>query len=195
LERLLDKGRLFFYFHYNDDRGLDFMARRIDKPIPKHLRNAVELEQELSLIEKEDMMLQHPSFLGNQRQFIDRIYQHLPQVAEKLIQFMTANPERVYGSNGTVQLMLPEDVAMTDGQLQLFKLILQKGLPNQAPVNMQGEQNQLGSGQVAITINQTGPSVDLEGITSSVDGIRRGQAEKVNTISFNRPDVVEHDDN
>jgi hypothetical protein len=101
----------------------------------------------------------------------------------------------VYGSNGTVQLMLPEDVAMTDGQLQLFKLILQKGLPNQAPVNMQGEQNQLGSGQVAITINQTGPSVDLEGITSSVDGIRRGQAEKVNTISFNRPDVVEHDDN
>jgi hypothetical protein len=171
------------------------MARRIDKPIPKHLRNAVELEQELSLIEKEDMMLQHPSFLGNQRQFIDRIYQHLPQVAEKLIQFMTANPERVYGSNGTVQLMLPEDVAMTDGQLQLFKLILQKGLPNQAPVNMQGEQNQLGSGQVAITINQTGPSVDLEGITSSVDGIRRGQAEKVNTISFNRPDVVEHDDN
>lgn len=171
------------------------MARRIDKPIPKHLRNAVELEQELSLIEKEDMMLQHPSFLGNQRQFIDRIYQHLPQVAEKLIQFMTANPERVYGSNGTVQLMLPEDVAMTDGQLQLFKLILQKGLPNQAPVNMQGEQNHLGTGKVAITINQTGPSVDLEGITSSVDGIRRGQAEKVNTISFNRPDVVEHDDN
>ena len=131
------------------------MARRIDKSVPKHLRNAVQLEQELALIEKEDMMLQHPTFLGNQRQFIDRIYQHLPEVADKLVKFMTANPERVYGSNGTVQLMLPEDVAMTDGQLQLFKLILQKGLPNQAPVTMSGEQNQFGSGKVAITINQT----------------------------------------
>ncbi|MAH25104.1 MAG: hypothetical protein CMP82_15010 [Gammaproteobacteria bacterium] len=171
------------------------MARRIDKPVPKHLRNAVELEQELALIEKEDMMLQHPTFLGNQRQFIDRIYQHLPEVADKLVKFMTANPERVYGSNGTVQLMLPEEVAMTDGQLQLFKLILQKGLPNQAPVTMSGEQNQFGSGKVAITINQTGPNVDLENITSSVDGVRRGQAEKVNTISFNRPDIVDHDDN
>ena len=84
------------------------MARRIDKPVPKHLRNAVELEQELALIEKEDMMLQHPTFLGNQRQFIDRIYQHLPEVADKLVKFMTANPERVYGSNGTVQLCCPK---------------------------------------------------------------------------------------
>ena len=60
---------------------------------------------------------------------------------------------------------------------------------------MSGEQNQFGSGKVAITINQTGPSVDLENITSSVDGVRRGQAEKVNTISFNRPDIVDHNDN
>ena len=71
------------------------MARRINKPVPKHLRNAVELEQELALIEKEDMMLQHPTFLGNQRQFIDRIYR-APEVADKLVKFMTANPERVY---------------------------------------------------------------------------------------------------
>ena len=91
--------------------------------------------------------------------------------------------------------MLPENVALTDGQLQLFKLILQKGLPNQAPVNMQGDQNQFANGKVNITINQTGATPDLENITSPVDGIRRGQAEKVNTISFNRPEVIEHDDN
>jgi len=60
---------------------------------------------------------------------------------------------------------------------------------------MQGEQNPLASGKVNITINQTGPSVDLENITSPVDGVRRGQAEKVNTISFNRPELIEHDDN
>ena len=171
------------------------MASRVDKPVPKHLRNQVALEKELSVIEKEDMMLQHPTFLGSQRQFIDRIYQHLPEVADKLINFMAASPERVYGSNGTVQLMLPENVALTDGQLQLFKLILQKGLPNQAPVNMQGDQNQFANGKVNITINQTGPTPDLENITSPIDGIRRGQAEKVNTISFNRPEVIEHDDN
>lgn len=171
------------------------MARRIDKPVPKHLRNQVALEEELALIEKEDMMLQHPTFLGNQRQFIDRIYQHLPDVADKLIKFMAASPERVYGSNGTVQLMLPEDVALTDGQLQVFKLILTKGLPNQAPVNMQGEQNAFANGKVNITINQTGPNVDLENVTSSVDGVRRGQAEKVGTVTFKRPEIIEHDDN
>ena len=85
------------------------MARRIDKPVPKHLRNAVGLEQELALIEKEDMMLQHPTFLGNQRQFIDRIYQHLPEVADKAGQVYDGESRAgIRVSNGTVQLMLPE---------------------------------------------------------------------------------------
>lgn len=162
------------------------MARRISK-VPKRLENAVKLEHELAKIEQEDMMLQHPSFLGNQRQFIDRIYQYLPDMADKLVSYMTAKPERVYGNNGTVQLMVPEDRALTDGQLQLFKMVLQKGLPNQAPISMQGKQNPMESGKVNITINQTGPSVDFDNLSAPVDGIIQGRAEKVNTLSFKRP--------
>ena len=97
------------------------MARRISK-VPKRLQSAFELERELARVEQEDMLMQHPSFLGNQRQFIDRIYQYLPDMADKLVGFMSAKPERVYGNNGTVQLMVPEDRALTDGQLQLFKI-------------------------------------------------------------------------
>ena len=100
---------------------------------------------------------------------------------------MTAQPERVYGSNGTVQLMVPEDRALTDGQLQLFKMVLQKGLPNQAPVSMQGKQNPMDSGKVNITINQTGPSVDFDTLSAPVDGVIQGRAERVNTLSFKRP--------
>ena len=162
------------------------MARRISK-VPKRLENAVKLEHELAKVEQEDMMLQHPSFLGNQRQFIDRIYQYLPDMADKLVSYMTAKPERVYGNNGTVQLMVPEDRALTDGQLQLFKMVLQKGLPNQAPISMQGKQNPMESGKVNITINQTGPSVDFDNLSAPVDGIIQGRAEKVNTLSFKRP--------
>jgi hypothetical protein len=162
------------------------VARRISK-VPKRLENAVKLEHELAKIEQEDMMLQHPSFLGNQRQFIDRIYQYLPDMADKLVSYMTAKPERVYGNNGTVQLMVPEDRALTDGQLQLFKMVLQKGLPNQAPISMQGKQNPMESGKVNITINQTGPSVDFDNLSAPVDGIIQGRAEKVNTLSFKRP--------
>jgi hypothetical protein len=162
------------------------VARRISK-VPKRLENAVKLEHELAKVEQEDMMLQHPSFLGNQRQFIDRIYQYLPDMADKLVSYMTAKPERVYGNNGTVQLMVPEDRALTDGQLQLFKMVLQKGLPNQAPISMQGKQNPMESGKVNITINQTGPSVDFDNLSAPVDGIIQGRAEKVNTLSFKRP--------
>lgn len=162
------------------------MARRISK-VPKRLENAVKLEHELAKVEQEDMMLQHPSFLGNQRQFIDRIYQYLPDMADKLVSYMTAKPERVYGNNGTVQLMVPEDRALTDGQLQLFKMVLQKGLPNQAPISMQGKQNPMESGKVNITINQTGPSVDFDNLSAPVDGIIQGKAEKVHTLSFKRP--------
>ena len=162
------------------------MARRINR-VPKQLKNAVELENHLTKVEKEDMMLQHPSFLGNQRQFIDRIYQCLPDMADKLVGFMTAQPERVYGSNGTVQLMVPEDRALTDGQLQLFKMVLQKGLPNQAPVSIQGKQNPMDSSKVNITINQTGPSVDFDTLSAPVDGVIQGRAERVNTLSFKRP--------
>ena len=162
------------------------MARRISK-VPKRIGNAVKVENELAKVEQEDMLLQHPSFLGNQRQFIDRIYQYLPDMADKLVSYMTAQPERVYGNNGTVQLMVPEDRALTDGQLQLFKMVLQKGLPNQAPVSMQGKQNPMESGKVNITINQTGPSVDFDTLSAPVYGVIQGRAEKVNTLSFKRP--------
>ena len=162
------------------------MARRISK-VPKRLQNAVELEQELAKVEREDMLMQHPSFLGNQRQFIDRIYQYLPDMVDKLVGYMSAQPERVYGNNGTVQLMVPEDRALTDGQLQLFKMVLQKGLPNQAPISMQGKQNPMETGKVNITINQTGPSVDFDTLTAPIDGVIQGRAEKVNTLSFKRP--------
>jgi hypothetical protein len=83
--------------------------------------------------------------------------------------------------------MVPEDRALTDGQLQLFKMVLQKGLPNQAPISMQGKQNPMESGKVNITINQTGPSVDFDNLSAPVDGIIQGRAEKVNTLSFKRP--------
>jgi len=162
------------------------MARRISK-VPKHLQNAVSLNQQLAKVEAEDMLFQHPSFLGNQRQFIDRIYEYLPNMADKLVAFMGATPERVYGNNGSVQLMVPEEVALTDGQLQLFKMVLQKGLPNQSPVSMGGKQSPMETGKVNITINQTGPSVDFDKLSTPVDGVVQGRAEKVNTLSFKRP--------
>jgi hypothetical protein len=86
--------------------------------------------------------------------------------------------------------MLPEGVALTDGQLQLYKMILQKGLPNQQPVSMSGDQTQRADGKVHITINQSGPEIDFEETGSVIQGVQQGQAKQVGTLTFNKPKVV-----
>ncbi len=166
------------------------MARRIDKKPPKHLRKMAAFNQEISKIEQEDMLFQHPSFLGNQRQFIDTLYKELPALADRLVSYMSAVPERHVSANGTMQLMIPEKAALTDGQLQLFKMILQKGLPNQQPVNMNGDQSQKTDGKVHITINQSGPEIDFDQSGEVIQGVQQGRAKQVGTLTFKKPEVL-----
>ena len=165
------------------------MARKINKR-PSQLQKLGELDNELAKIEEEDLLFQHPSFLGNQRQFVDSLYRELPHLAVRLVNFLKATPERISSSNGTVQLMLPEDVALTDGQLQLFKMILQKGLPNQQPISMTGNQSQKTDGKVHITINQSGPEIDFEQTGNVIQGVQQGQATQVGTLTFKKPAAV-----
>jgi hypothetical protein len=162
------------------------MARRIKKR-PDQLQK---LDRELSKIEEEENLFQHPSFLGNQRQFIDKLYTKLPSLADRLVTYLEAVPERVISSNGTVQMLVPEGAALTDGQLQLYKMILQKGLPNQQPVNMNGDQTQRADGKVHITINQSGPEIDFEQTGEVIQGVHTGQAKQVGTLSFKKPEVL-----
>lgn len=166
------------------------MARRITKKPPKHLRNLSAFNQELEKIEGGDISQKYPSFLGNQRQFVDRLYNHLPDLAERLVSFLQATPERITSSNGTTQLLVPPDVALTDGQLQMYKLILQKGLPNQQPVNINGDQTQRNEGKVHITINQSGPDIDFAESGKVIDGVQQGQASQIGTLRFKKPAVV-----
>lgn len=166
------------------------MARRTNKPPPKHLRKMAAFNQEIAKIEQEDLLFQHPSFLGNQRQFIDTLYKELPSLASRLSSYLSAVPERIVGNNGTVQLMLPEDVALTDGQLQLYKVILQKGLPNQQPISMTGDQQQKTDGKVHITINQAGPEIDFDQTGEVIDGVKKGRAQQVGTLTFKKPEEV-----
>ena len=165
------------------------MARRIAKKPPKHLRNLASFTQELEKVEAEDTVGKHPSFLGNQRQFVDRLYKELPDLADKLLSYLQATPERIISNNGTAQLMVPADVALTEGQLQMYKMILQKALPNQQPINVNGDQSQRTDGKVHITINQSGPDIDFETTGEVIEGVQTGQASKIGTLTFKKPEV------
>ena len=136
------------------------------------------------------MLFKHPSFLGNQRQFIDTLYTELPALASRLVDYLHARPERITSSNGTVQLLVPEKEALTDGQLQMYKLILQKGLPTQQPVSMNGDQAERADGKVHITINQSGPEIDFEQTGEVIQGVKSGKATQVGTLTFKRPEEL-----
>ena len=71
----------------------------------------------------------------------------------------------------------------------MYKMILQKALPNQQPINVNGDQSQRTDGKVHITINQSGPDIDFETTGEVIEGVQTGQASKIGTLTFKKPEV------
>lgn len=143
-------------------------------------------EASRALIEsmRDQVVTGHSGYLKGQVEFVQKIAEALPLIAEKMVNYMLAVPVHLPDANGKMHKVIAPADDMTDGQLALLKTMMPKllpGVPN-VPADPSTIPPQPGGNtSTSIVINTVGPQV----VDGKTGGIQTGEAKRVTTITFN----------
>lgn len=145
----------------------------------------------LRAIEKRDDALGYQAFIGNTQMARDRASRMLPDFVDRIARIMSAKVVPMIDKRtGLPVATLPEQdeagnaVAMDKTQLEFGRILLAKLLPPPVPVERTPAANPLDKGNVHITINQIGGSVDFTQVEGNVEGVLSGEAQRVGKIEI-----------
>jgi len=147
---------------------------------------------DLSTLEDAALAQTKQRYIGNQAVFRDRLYARLPDVADRIVDFVLAPNKLIVDSKGRPYNMVDDDkLNMTKEQAHLANMILLKTMQTMAPVNDDGQPVSAGAavGPVKIIVNtingyQGGADeTKPQGAEQSNMG-RMGQAKSVTTVTF-----------
>lgn len=142
----------------------------------------VDLEKSLAEIETRQVANATQVALTNQRLFREKLLAVLPQLSERLIAYILANPVDFVQPNGFVERRVPLEHDLTPGQLAIIKLLMNKHMPNLTPVSSKTGDDEQKDTTVRISITQIGPNADPK-------TVKQARAEQVGTITINRHDA------
>lgn len=125
----------------------------------------------------------HHGYLKGQTDFVQKLADALPLVAERLVSYLLSPVTHVPDNNGKLWKVLDPNDDLTDGQLSLLRTLIPKLIPKipdiaQDPAGAgKGPSDQPGG--VHVHINTVGPQV-VDGDTGA---LRTGEAQRVSTIT------------
>lgn len=147
---------------------------------------------------------QQTAFIDRAAAIRVRVLDHLEENLDRYLKFLIAQGIYTEDECGRRTFELPDDVQMTPDQAAAWKVILNRLMPNFAPVRMDGREaggrddgNPLRNGTVHVTINQSGGTPDYGSLPGSVDGvqIQHAQAQQTSRIEFRGDEqVIVHPD-
>ena len=130
-------------------------------------------------------------YMGNQAVFRDRLYKRLPEVADRIVDFVLAPNKLIVDSKGRPYNMVDDDkLNMTKEQAHLANMILLKTMQTMAPVNDDGQAvSAQSAGPVKIIVNtingyQGGADETKPQGAEHANMGRMGQAKSVTTVTF-----------
>lgn len=127
------------------------------------------------------------TFVDHGSRFRDTVFAKLPDLAARLVKFLEASPTYHYTTAGQPILILPDDVALTKDQLKMLQSVLDKFVPQQKPMDLDGKQVQQVR-KVSIHVNTVGQAPDYATLPGGSDGIaNQGAAKPITTITFDKP--------
>lgn len=128
---------------------------------------------------------QLPSFVDRGAAFRDAILAEAEKLSDKLVKFLLTEPEVVLTPQG-VKLVMPEGARMTDAQVRVLERLLDKFVPQQKPMDLQGKQD-TGPRKVSIFVNTVGHKPDYEKLPGGTDGLSVGAAQPTSILKFDAP--------
>ena len=159
---------------------------RVARRSRKHLEDVTDHAQS-QLLKQLHASGRLQTFVDHGSKFRDEVFAKLPELSKKLIDFLTATPTYHFTASGVPKLVLPDGVAMTAEQLRLLQSVLDKFVPQQKPMDLDGKQTQPVR-KVSIHVATVGQAPDYEKLPGGSDGIaNQGAAKPVTTITFDKP--------
>jgi hypothetical protein len=138
--------------------NLERVAREVgaglEPPVPDAIRRSTVGPGEISRITRNDVEL----FFDAAHMFRTNLANVLPDIANKLGQFILATPYTIIDSSGHPVQMVPDATAMTPAQAKLAGLVLHRLLPPLTDMDIEGRPglgrgNHVDARQVRITVN------------------------------------------
>lgn len=131
-------------------------------------------------------------FMAGHRQFLDALAKQFPDFVKRLSDYMMAPVNHVVLPNGQISKQVDPVDDLTEGQVILFRAILNKLLPSHTitsgtnqPANPVPQ-----GGTINISIHTVGPALDPHRMPG-VDGVVSGQAVPTAKITFHAPKVID----
>lgn len=152
-----------------------------------HDTNAVTQHAQTRMLKQLDAQGRLRTFVDHGSQFRDDLMKAMPGLSARLVKFLEAEPTYVYNNQGTPKLVMPDDAALTDQQISILTKVLDKFLPKQKPMDLDGQQKST-TRKVSIHVHTVGDTPDYKNIPGGADGIANaGAAKPITTITFGAP--------
>lgn len=144
---------------------------------------------DLTTLEDAAMAQARQRYMGNQAVFRDRLYGRLPEVADRIVDFVLAPNKMVVDAKGRPYTMVSEEAkSMTKEQAHLANMILLKTMQTMAPIDEDGKPVGAGggTGPVKIIVNTINGYQGGEDATSTEGKSlgKMGQAKSVTSVVF-----------
>lgn len=148
--------------------------------------------QEIELLEDAAVAKARQRYMGNQAVFRDRLYARLPDVADRIVDFVLAENEHITDTKGRPFTVVKDPKkSMTKEQAHLANMILLKTMQTMAPIDETGKAIEAGArtGPVKIIVNtingyQGGESESKPAGATQANMGQMGQAKNITTVTF-----------
>lgn len=159
---------------------------RVKRRADQHIQR-ISGQAQMQMLKQLEAQGRLPTFVDHGSKFRDKLMESMPDLADRLVAFLKAEPTYVYNNQGTPKLVVPDDAALTDQQIAIMSKVLDKFLPKQKPMDLKGEQKPA-TRKVSIHVHTVGDTPDYKTLPGGSDGIADvGSAKPITTITFDKP--------